>query len=260
MIATRAKSTAPSVIISAVLAIPLLTGAADKDTTEGPGQLTARYVARVDATAPISQKMPVYIPPLRGAPATRVGGASRGTAEESIILRVLAPDHTGLTIRTQPSLYWYLSKPVTSRLEFTLIDGEAIRPLAEIRLEAPDSPGTQRIELSEYGVNLESGVEYQWFVALVPDSGQRSNDILAGGTIKRIQPPSALTDKIERASGQQLTYVFAAEGLWYDAIAVVSDLISASPNDGALHAQRAALLEQVGLEDVAARDRTAAFR
>src|SRR5437867_13335867 len=50
---------------------------------------------------------PVYKPPLRGAPGGRVGGGTRGTQERDIfVLSVLAPDHTGLTTREQPSLFW----------------------------------------------------------------------------------------------------------------------------------------------------------
>ena len=48
----------------------------------------------------------VYHPPLRGAPAGRIGGASRGGAPGVALpaLEVLAPDHVGLTAREQPTL------------------------------------------------------------------------------------------------------------------------------------------------------------
>ena len=39
----------------------------------------------------------VYKPPLRGAPAVRIDGGSRGSGVSLICLTVLAPDHTGLT-------------------------------------------------------------------------------------------------------------------------------------------------------------------
>jgi Flp pilus assembly protein TadD len=49
--------------------------------------------------------------------------------------------------------------------------------------------------------------------------------------------------------------VYAQAGYFYDAIDAVSKLIARNPTDAGLRAQRAALLEQVGLAKVAAADR-----
>jgi Flp pilus assembly protein TadD len=45
--------------------------------------------------------------------------------------------------------------------------------------------------------------------------------------------------------------IYAEEGVWYDAIDALSRAIEKSPNDAALREQRAALLEQVGLQAAA---------
>lgn len=92
----------------------------------------------------------------------------------------------------------------------------------------------------------------------MPDPKQRSHDIVAGGVVKRTESSPTLKAKLENARGQQLTYVYAEEGIWYDAIAAVSGLIEDAPGDAVLKTQRAALLEQVGLAEVAARDMGAA--
>ena len=47
----------------------------------------------------------------------------------------------------------------------------------------------------------------------------------------------------------------AEAGFWYDTIAELSALIAAAPRDMTLRQQRAALLEQQGLPEVAAYDR-----
>ena len=66
----------------------------------------------------------VYKPPMRGAPAGsgRIGAAVRGEGEDNPILVALAPDHVGMTSQKQPVLYWYISRPTKSRIEFTLND------------------------------------------------------------------------------------------------------------------------------------------
>ena len=197
-----------------------------------------------------------YIPPLRGAPMTRVGGGTRGSIYVTIL--ALAPDHTGLTVNAQPTLYWYASKRVTVPVEFTLNDPQASRPLLETRLKGPFNPGIRSLPLSGY--SLKSGIEYQWSITLVFDEAQRSKDVVAGGTIRLVQPSSRLEADLRGADPRKMPVIYAAEGIWYDALAFLSQLIEANPADKVLREQRAALLEQVGLNAAATDDRTRATR
>jgi hypothetical protein len=179
-----------------------------------------------------------------------VGGSTRGPGTPPT-LSALAPDHTGLTIQEQPSLYWYLSKPTSYPVEFTIIDDRAIQPLLERRLSGSLQPGVQRVRLADYGLRLSVGVPYRWSVALVVDPENRSRDIIAGGAIERIAPPTELHAKLARAGKTRAPYIYAEAGLWYDALTAISDLIDAAPNDRMLRQERASLLEQIGLPQIA---------
>jgi hypothetical protein len=200
----------------------------------------------------VSKKMtstssgPVYKPPVRGAPGGRVGGGTRGS-DQTFVLSVVAPNHTGLTTREQPELFWYLSKSISTPMEFTLMDDQGIKPLVETSLGVPSQPGIQRVRLKDYGVRLEPGKHYEWFVALVVDPKSRSKDVLAGGAIERIEQPEAQP----AMSDADLARFYADHGIWYDAIAAVSNLIEATPNDSVLRRQRASLLEQADLHEIA---------
>ncbi len=189
-----------------------------------------------------------YKPPMRGAPAARIGGGTRGIGDQTLELVVLAPDHTGLTTKEQPTLYWYVSKPVPSKLEVTLINDDDIDPELEEVVATPGTAGIQSIDLAKTGAKLKPDLEYRWFVSVVADPGQRSNDIVASGTIQRIKPEGTLKDKIAGADDRALVRVYAEEGVWYDTIDTLSRLIEKSPDDAALKQQRAVLLEQVGLD------------
>ena len=136
-------------------------------------------------------------------------------------------------------------------IEFTLIEEQGVRPLLETPIGFPEQPGVQCIRLARYGVFLQQGVEYKWFVALVPDRERRSKDILAWGAIERIAFSEALHAELVSASDEKAPSIFAKAGLWYDALAAISDLIDASPNDTVLRKHRASLLEQVGLTEIA---------
>ena len=199
-----------------------------------------------------SATVPVYKPPPRGAPGGRVGGGTRGT-DQTFTLSVLAPTHTGQTLQEQPVLYWYLSKSISSPIEFTLVD-DGIKPLVETQIKPPFQPGVQKVRLADYGVHLVPGKLYKWFVTLVVDPDRRSKDVLAGGAIERVASPAALAAKLPSDDKRQAAYAYAESGIWYDAIASLSDLVEAAPQDKALHQQRASLLEQAGLAEIAEYD------
>jgi hypothetical protein len=192
--------------------------------------------------------------PLRGAPATRVGGASRGAAT-AMSLDVLAPNQTGYTTHASPTIYWYVSETIKKPVEVTISSTrmeDAVKPLMEVTLQPPISKGIHALRLEDHGVSLKPDVEYQYFVAVVTNYNQRADDVIAGGSIKRVSAPADVQAKLKQASSLKAAEVYAESGIWYDAIDALSKEIAANP---ALRAQRAALLEQVGLNDVAAFDR-----
>lgn len=194
---------------------------------------------------------PVYQPPLRGAPGGRVGGGTRGIGDELITLLVLAPNHVGLTVQEQPTLYWYLSKPTNLPIEVTVIEDQAISPLLEKRISVPIQAGINRIRLADDGASLSLGKQYRWFVAAIPATDRRSQDMIAGGIIERIDVPEGLRVKLSQAGKQNTPQIYAESGIWYDTILAISELIEGNPEDRVLRRQRAALLEQVGLSEVA---------
>jgi len=65
--------------------------------------------------------------------------------------------------------------------------------------------------------------------------------------------------KLAAAGGREAA-LYAEGGFWYDAIGTLSSAIAASPQDATLRGERALLLEQAGLSEVAAYDRAAAAR
>ena len=202
-----------------------------------------------------------YKAPLRGAPATRVGGGTRSVAMKPVALSVLAPNETGYTTREKPTIYWYVSQPLSYPVELTIVSTESLEaastPSLEFKLEPPVKSGVQAISLEDRGVTLKPGVEYQWFVAVVGNSAQRSNDIIAGGTIKRVPESDAVRARLKETSAAARPALYASEGLWYDAVDELSRQISAQPQNRDLREQRASLLDQVGLAEAAAFDRAA---
>lgn len=192
-----------------------------------------------------------FRPPTSGAASVRVTGGSRGTGNAAVTLDVLVPDDIGTTTQEQPSLFWYQSKPAPAKFELTLLQPNKVKPLIQVKVERASKAGIQRLKLSDHGVKLSPGVEYQWVVALVTDPDNRSTDLVASGVIKRVAPDAELKGKISQAAPASLAGLYAEAGIWYDALAALSDQIEAQPENQPLRQTRAELLRQVGLNAAA---------
>lgn len=235
------------------VSISMLTGlgAGSASSQQKPAAAQPQTPPRTDSqTATAAGTAPIYKPPPRGAPGGRVGGGTRGTGRETFVLSVLAPADTGLTTSQQPTLYWFISTSTSSPVELTVTDPRATQPLLETRIPGPVVPGVHRIRLADHGIRLAPGVPYRWFVAVVPDAGRRSRDVLAGGTIEFTEPPADVKTTLSGAQKAERPAIYAASGFWYDAVAAISELIEASPENATLKTHRASLMAQVGLPGI----------
>lgn len=197
--------------------------------------------------------MPVYTPPKkRFIPRARVGGSLRGTDGKDPEVVALVPDHVALTIEEKPVLNWFLSKPTTYPVRFTLVDTRSIKPLYEAPLPQPKEAGVHQIDLKTLGLSLEPDVQYRWYVSVVRNPDSPSQDIVAGGVIERCEFAECVAEiQPNLTCSPQSVITNARLGFWYDAMACLCRLINATPNDVKLRRQRAAMLKQVGLHGVA---------
>ena len=67
-------------------------------------------------------------------------------------------------------------------------------------------------------MSLKPDVEYQYFVAVVKNYNQRADDVIAGGSIKRVSASADVQAKLKQAGPVQAAAVYAESGIWYDAI------------------------------------------
>ena len=135
-----------------------------------------------------------YTPPKNVTSGTRIDGdgGSRGSGDKLPSLYVLAPNHTALTTHEQPSLFWYQTGPAKTRFELTLTEPKNPKPLLKVATDKADG-GIHRVSLAKHGVSLKPGISYKWTIAWVPDPANRSQDVIASGSIRRIEPEAKLT-------------------------------------------------------------------
>jgi hypothetical protein len=188
----------------------------------------------------------VYRPPRRGSARARIGGGTRGVSKTPHV-RVLAPDHVGLTTRAQPVLGWFVSATTDQRIDFTLTRRDDIDPVVETTLPAPTRAGVQLVALADFDVELEPGAVYEWSIAVVVDPEERDRDVFASGSIELAAVTAPLVADLETMASHR---AFAHHGVWYDAIADLSQSTDAD-DSRALRLERAQLFEQVDLTGVA---------
>ena len=198
------------------------------------------------------QQLPVYTPPNKTTPRARVGGGMRGTDGKEPEIVALVPDHVGLTVKQAPSLNWFLSKPTSLPIRFTLIDIRLVKPIYEGPIPTPGQAGVHTLNLKDLGLTLEPDVQYRWYISAIRNPDSPSQDIVAGGVIERCEFSTCLVEmEVDLSCDQQSVRRNAVRGFWYDAMSCLCDLITANQKDASLRRMRAALLKQVGLNSVA---------
>jgi hypothetical protein len=225
--------------------------ASDRVVADPPEPVSAPPARERSAGVDPSQPA-VYVPPSRGAARTRSGGGTRGPVDLPTVA-VLAPEHAGITLRAQPEIAFFVSKATGARIDLTVIAEDAVDPLLEVTLPGPTAAGVHVVRLADHGIELEADRSYDWSIALVVDPARRDLDVAAGSGIRRSAAPPELSAAL--ATGAPTYRVLAGNGIWYDALADLSDAIAAKPADASLRTERAGLLEQVGLDAAAAFER-----
>ena len=199
--------------------------------------------------------LPIYTPPRdknKTVPRARVGGSLRGTDGKDPEIVALVPDHVGLTVKQAPALNWFLSKPTSLPIRFTLVDTRTVKPVHEGPIPTPAQAGVQSLDLKDFGLTLEPDVQYRWYISAIRNPDSPSQDIVAGGMIERCEFSTCLVEmEVDLSCDRPSVLRNAVRGFWYDAVSCLSDLIKTDTQDASLRRMRASLLKQVGLNGVA---------
>lgn len=207
----------------------------------------------------------VYRPRAIGAPERRVGAGSRGEGERQsskggdLMMTVLAPKEIGLTTKPQPTLYWFSSRAISHPVNLIVMAEEGsdtVTPIVNHRINGGVAAGIHQLSLEKAGVRLDPDKNYAWSVEVMVDPDQPSKNLVTTGGLRRMTPPPELQKQLKSTPLEQQPVLYAENGIWYDALEILSNtLIAAQPRNPLWHQQRAELLEQGDLPEVAEFDR-----
>jgi hypothetical protein len=157
------------------------------------------------------------------------------------------------SIKKDPSICWTLrTRPsVGATMMFTLVDLRSSKPVLEVQL--PHSIHTEKnescncVNLKDYDIQLETDIQYRWYLWIARNPESRSRDMVVGGVIERCSEESCPIGEMPSRCDRNSVRHLATRGLFSDAISCLCDLIKFSPDDQTLRRMLDALMRQASL-------------
>jgi len=194
-----------------------------------------------------------FVPANRGTPNNRSSGGTRGcmnAGSEQLI--ALVPEKEALTTAEYPSLFLYMPQHSAQIMEFVLLD-QNDREIYKTNITPNQKAGIVRLDLAGFPnlPALKTNQKYHWYFSLVCQLEDRSGDKFVEGFIEKVELDPFLAGELKTATTRDRASLYAANGIWYDALAALYQARQSSPQDPALIKGWADLLKSVGLNEVA---------
>jgi hypothetical protein len=166
-------------------------------------------------------------------------------------MELLAPENgVGLTTSPAPNLYFFVSRPVTWPVQFTIRAPMQTVPVLEVSIPPLQRAGIHLVRVAEFRGALQPGVVYRWSISIILNPKAWSRNIVASAPISRTGPDPAIESAARAVPAPRRAAFFAQAGRWYDAVAA-----AAETQDLDHHTALDALMDQVGLAQAAQFDR-----
>jgi hypothetical protein len=201
-----------------------------------------------------------FVPPPPPLDLTASRGRRRGRAshcpdckQDNLHLTALVPgDHwqssLALTAAERPTFWFYIPYALTpSRpVEFVLQDAADNYIYKTTFTASGTSAGVVSFSLPERLAPLEMGQQYHW-TFIIEDP---SNSMFVQGVVQRVALSPILLNQLKTATPPERVTLYAANGIWHEALTTLAGLRRTNPQDPMLKAAWADLLHAVGLDNV----------
>lgn len=184
-----------------------------------------------------------------GRPGRRSGGGSRSPcpAIEPSLTALMPATNLGKTVAERPTFWFYV--PYSSQQapagEFVL-QGKGGNDLYRTRLTLPQTPGFVSFSTPPTAAPLEVNQSYRWYFKLYCQSQPASAPVFVDGWVQRVELTPELESQLRSAKAQDYA-IYAANGIWYDALAHLAELRLSNPANTRLEQEWAKLLGARGI-------------
>lgn len=197
-------------------------------------------------------------PPNQGTPGGRAqGGASRGPCRDYEELTALVPTTDGIvwgrTTEVNPSIWFYLPEPLTDEtlVEFIVQDA-ADNYIYDANLTVPNTPaGLIQFDIEPEDNRLRPDQLYTWTLIVYCDPAQPTEFVFVKGTLQYMTTDADLQAQLAIANPLEQAKLYAANGIWHDALSILAEQYQAHPSNAELSQAWDNLLQQVSLDPLA---------
>ncbi|MBE9205223.1 DUF928 domain-containing protein [Nostoc sp. LEGE 06077] len=168
----------------------------------------------------------IVVPPIKKTipPNQNSNGASVAVPNQclsgKIPLTALIPEsQLGLTTLSNPALFFYVPQTSAPELEL-VVQNETEQEVYTQKYKPNNKAGIISIRLP---VNsLEVNKQYKWKLSVICNPTDKSQNKVVAGLVQRVSPDSQLVKRLQQATRQERAMVYAAAGIWHDALATVA--------------------------------------
>ncbi|MDZ8183563.1 MAG: DUF928 domain-containing protein [Nostoc sp. ChiSLP02] len=215
---------------------------------------TARAEAQLSNPGKTWQISQTFKPPKRGAPPVSAGGSTRGgscLARKKFIIPLMPQNKLGLTVSERPTFFWYIPESSVKTAKFLLFADNDETLLYEKSFTLPDKPGIASFTLPKNVPGLTVDKTYHWYMTIVCNSQDSSNNPIVDGWVERIKPGLALSEALAKADLRQLPSIYAEAGIWHEALTSLVQLRQTEPNNLKARLGWREFFKSVGLDAIA---------
>ncbi|MEB3215865.1 MAG: DUF928 domain-containing protein [Nostocales cyanobacterium 94392] len=159
----------------------------------------------------------------------------------------------GLTNSLRPTFYFYVpfSNEYSFPTEFLLQDEESKQLVYQSVVKLPSQPGIISVTLPETVKPLQENRNYRLFFNIYCETQKPIPSLRVEGVVRRVNLSDEVTKKINQATPIKQVELYAAAGMWFDALNTLAKLRQHQPQNQQLVENWQSLLESIGLKDVA---------
>lgn len=215
---------------------------------------------KVRFVQPILRRPPIN----RGAPTDRRGAGTRGECPSSnvaptgLVPIVKSNNSEIVTSNTEseyPTFWFYIpySADKIHSIKFAVVDEkDGSLTKTPIPVNISGTPGIISFTLPKTEQPLKPGQYYHWYLLIDCNPQSRSEDVAIEGLVQFVPSDAEFKKRLQVAKEREKVILYAKLGYWQDAITNVGELRRQRPQDTTLIEDWKALLNSVGLTDIAA--------
>jgi hypothetical protein len=169
---------------------------------------------------------------------------------------LLPKSQFGVTSAQYPTLFVYMPAFGTEALpmpvEFVL-EAQDGQEVYKATFKTSGIPGLLTLGMpTRAGLSpLKVDEDYSWRFSVICNENERSQDIVVGGAVRRVELDSTLKEQLMLVSAKEQVELYAEAGIWQDALLTLVQLRRNNPKDLELAADWEKLLKAVDLGDIA---------